>query len=80
MMNYADQKGEYATCKQILEGFLPTITTVSYPCDSFNDDTKGIMQELGVQMGFRAYPIESNDPLFIPREDHSNLFKAMRNQ
>lgn len=80
MMTYEDQKAEYATCKRILEGFLPTITTVSYPCDSFNEDTKGIMQELGVDLGFRAYPIESNDPFFIPREDHSNLFKAMRGQ
>ncbi|PHU34439.1 polysaccharide deacetylase family protein [Pseudobutyrivibrio ruminis] len=80
LMDYEKQKEEYSVCKQLLEGFLPTITTVSYPCDSINEDTKEIMQNLGVKLGFRAYPIVNSDPLFIPREDHSNLFKIMKNE
>lgn len=78
-LSYEDQKAEYVRCKEILEDILPgTVTTVSYPCDSFNDDTAGIMRELGVDMGFRAYPIPNTDKLFLPREDHSNLYKKMR--
>ena len=79
MLSYEDQKGEYERCQGILERILgEKIDTVSYPCDSFNGDTKPIMQELGVKMGFRAYPLPSDDPYFLPREDHSNLFKTMR--
>ncbi len=79
MMTYEDQKAEYAKCKEILESILPEqIDTVSYPCDSFNEDTRCIMQELGVKMGFRAYPIANEDKYFLPREDHSNLYKTMR--
>ncbi len=78
-MSFDDQKGEYARCKEILEDILPQhITTVSYPCDSFNEDTEGIMKGLGIRIGFRAYPIPNENPLFLPREDHSNLYKSMR--
>jgi hypothetical protein len=53
---------------------------MSHPCGNYNDATLDILTELGIRVGFRSNSsikeIRSN--LEIPREDHSNIFKAMR--
>ena len=77
--SYEEQLSEYQKCSDILADILgKRPDTASYPCDSFNDDTKPIMQSLGVKLGFRAYMEKSTDPYFIPRMDHALILREMR--
>ena len=75
-----EQLQEYALCKKYLEEITGTaIEAVSYPCNSYNEDTEGIMNMLGIQIGFCAdmsKPFENK--LFIPREDSANIIRKMK--
>jgi peptidoglycan/xylan/chitin deacetylase (PgdA/CDA1 family) len=51
---------------------------VSYPCGSYNDDTRIIMKELGVILGFDPKAETAwNDEMHIPREDHANIVREI---
>ena len=76
-----EQRLEYENNYKCLKSILGTSpTTMSHPCGNYNDDTLDVLTELGIRVGFRSNnsikEIKSN--LEIPREDHSNIFKAMR--
>jgi peptidoglycan/xylan/chitin deacetylase (PgdA/CDA1 family) len=76
-----DQRLEYETNYNCLKSILGTSPiAMSHPCGNYNDDTLDILIELGIRVGFRSNSsikeIRSN--LEIPREDHSNIFKAMK--
>lgn len=76
--SFEKQKMEYDQCKHILEGFLDEpIKTVSYPCNSYNEDTEIIMKQLGINMGFTANINDEHGALFVPREDHANILRAI---
>jgi peptidoglycan/xylan/chitin deacetylase (PgdA/CDA1 family) len=53
---------------------------MSHPCGNYNLDTLSILRRLGIRIGFRSSnsirTIESN--LEIPRNDHANILKEMR--
>ena len=80
--NYAEQRDEYETNKNQLEKIIQKkIFSVSYPCNSYNEDTLRCMNELGVTIGFRANMQDiciGNKMLEIPREDHSNIVRSMK--
>lgn len=63
-----------------ITGVAPS--AMSHPCGNYNDDTLAILGSLGVNIGFRSNmaikSIRSN--LEIPREDHSNIMKEMKNE
>ena len=60
---------------------------MAHPCGSYNNDTLKILNELGIELGFKQImTIESekgmkkinNSHLEIAREDHTNIIKRMR--
>lgn len=54
-------------------------STVSHPCNSYNNDTIDILSEMGVSMGFRAdvAPVLGRGPLEFAREDHANMLRMI---
>lgn len=75
------QREEYARNFEHLNAVLGHApTAMSHPCGNYNGDTLAILRELGIRIGFRSNnsvtEIRSN--LEIPRDDHANVFKAMR--
>lgn len=78
-MEYEQQYKEYEQCSEVLKDILgDRPTAVSYPCNSFNDDTTDIMHKLNIQIGFTATRFDSNGIMYIPREDHTNIVREMR--
>lgn len=78
---YIEQEKEYKKNKEILQEIIKEpIVSVSYPCGSYNNDTLKIMKQLGIKLGFLSH-MQNNDiksTLEIPRQDHSNIIKDMR--
>ena len=56
------------------------ITSMSHPCGDYNLETLSILEGMGIQIGFRSNMSvkEIKSPLEIPREDHANVFKEMK--
>lgn len=78
--SYKDQKREYIsnfeTIKRI-SGKEPI--SVSYPCNSYNDDTLKVMNSLKISIGFTAIMVSDiSNPLTLPRNDHANILKEMK--
>ena len=50
---------------------------MSHPCGNYNDDTLKILDEMGIQIGFRSNVNikEIKSKLEVPRENHTNVFK-----
>jgi peptidoglycan/xylan/chitin deacetylase (PgdA/CDA1 family) len=74
------QREEYSSNKRYLESELGIkVISMSHPCNSYTADTIEILKNLKVKMGFRAN-MESgfNTDFEIPREDHINVFKLMK--
>lgn len=55
-----------------------TPLAMSHPCNSYNADTLGVLDELGIQIGFRANLEPPNDSRFeYPRDDHAHVLRRM---
>ena len=56
------------------------ITSMAHPCGDYNMDTLSLLKGMGIQIGFRSNMgvKEIKSPLEIPREDHANVFKEMK--
>ena len=56
------------------------IISMSHPCGDYNLETLSILEGMGIQIGFRSNMgvKEIKSPLEIPREDHANVFKEMK--
>jgi peptidoglycan/xylan/chitin deacetylase (PgdA/CDA1 family) len=54
--------------------------TMSHPCNSYSAETFPILEELGIQLGFRANmkAMADRTKFEIPREDHANVMKRMQ--
>jgi peptidoglycan/xylan/chitin deacetylase (PgdA/CDA1 family) len=51
---------------------------MSHPCNSYDPRTLQVLNELGIQLGFRANMADIGETnLEWPREDHANLLRAM---
>lgn len=77
---YAKQKAEYVKNYDIIKKINGrTILSVSYPCNSYNEDTLRIMRNLEILVGFIAtMDSDAKNPLTLPREDHANLLLEMK--
>ena len=84
------QKMEYNKCLSIISRILNksnnSIKFMSHPCGSYNSDTLKILDELGIELGFKQFmSVEkekgmkkiNNSTLEIAREDHSEIIKRM---
>lgn len=73
---------EYHTNKKILEEIISKrITSASYPCNSYNSATLKIMKDLEIRLAFRANMEKGySGVLELPREDHSNIIRRMKDE
>ncbi|QDT41822.1 Polysaccharide deacetylase [Gimesia alba] len=74
-----DQRSEYQTNYDTLTKLLCAApVSMSHPCNSYNDDTIQILNDLEIQLGFRSnmkeHPLTS---LEFPREDHANIMERI---
>jgi peptidoglycan/xylan/chitin deacetylase (PgdA/CDA1 family) len=80
-MSETDQRTEYCKNKRILENITgDVVVAVAYPCNSYSIDTINIMEELGINIGFRANlanTILKSHNLEVPRADHADIVKEM---
>ncbi|NQY66659.1 MAG: polysaccharide deacetylase family protein [Flavobacteriales bacterium] len=69
------QKNEYSTCLAILRSITgKNISVMAHPSNSYNNDTLLILDELTVQVGFRANMEDGfNSRLEYPRMDHTMI-------
>jgi peptidoglycan/xylan/chitin deacetylase (PgdA/CDA1 family) len=74
------QAREYAENLEVLRRLTGgRIDTMAHPCNSYNADTLGVLDALGVSLGFRANPAQAvHGPLEFPRQDHTILMSEMR--
>gem|GEM_PF-331722 len=79
--SYDDQLADYTENKRVLESLIKSgVISISYPCNSFNEDTDKVMRKLGIQLGFNAtMPIagEQHSNLHFPRKNHTYIMKEM---
>jgi len=76
-----EQATEYQKNYDHLSGIIGhPIEVMSHPCGDYNQDTLDVLNAMGISMGFRSNMAITDiaSPLEIPREDHANVFKAMR--
>jgi peptidoglycan/xylan/chitin deacetylase (PgdA/CDA1 family) len=74
-----DQRNEYETNYDTLTKLLSSApVSMSHPCNSYNDDTIQILNNLDIQLGFRSnmkeHPLTN---LEFPREDHANIMERI---
>jgi peptidoglycan/xylan/chitin deacetylase (PgdA/CDA1 family) len=74
------QRKEYADNQSLLVELIgDSISTMSHPCNSYNDDTLFILRNLGIDLGFRSNLEEGfPSPLEYPRLDHALLVDHIR--
>ena len=73
------QRNEFQTNKSILENVTGgTITSASYPCNSYSDITLDVLRDLGISVAFRADTSRKRDPyLELPRINHALILERM---
>ena len=89
-LSYKEQKYEYeknlSSISNILNKPKNEIKCMSHPCGSYNADTLEILNQLGIELGFKqTMRVEhekgmkkiDNSFLEISREDHSNIYKKI---
>jgi peptidoglycan/xylan/chitin deacetylase (PgdA/CDA1 family) len=77
----AGQREEYLKNFEHLSNTLGVKpVSMSHPCNSYSAETFPILDELGIQLGFRAnmQPMANRTRYEIPREDHANIVKRMQ--
>ena len=89
-LSYNEQKLEYTKCKSIISKIIKKpkneIKSMSHPCGSYNDDTLNVLNDLGIEIGFkhnmRIEPEKkmkkiNNSFLEIARQDHAHIIKKI---
>lgn len=74
------QRSEYQKNFQHLNDCLGVAPrAVSHPCNSYNEVTLKILQDMGITLGFRANTSTKKEYSLLeqPREDHMNIFLNM---
>lgn len=78
------QEHEYGRNMQHLEEVLGTgeVLSMSHPCGDYNSDTLDVLSQLGIKIGFRSSlsRTEIRSSLEVPREDHANIYRKMKNE
>ena len=71
--SYAKKTYEYSTNKMFLEEIIGEVKTASYPCDSYDEDSRSVLVELGIEVAFlaRMKELDDDDIMRIARMDAS---------
>ena len=80
-LTYEDQLQEYTKNYNLINSIISEkILSMSHPCGKYNEDTLKILKKLGIKIGFRdsMSPSKIKSNLEIPREDHSNILKFIK--
>ena len=79
-LSYENQQKEYQMNLEHLRGVVGEVVCMSHPCGDYNDDTLNILEGLGIRIGFRSSLVGSTarSKFEIPRDDHANVYKAMK--
>ncbi len=74
------QASEYLTNYKYIYNLIGSKPeTMSHPCDSFNNHTLYILNDLGIKVGFRSNMTHGNHmSLGFPREDSTNIINRIR--
>ncbi len=80
MMSNSEQLDEYEKNMSILTSIIGSeIFSMSHPCNSYNDETLKILQNMNVNLGFRAdMDLGYSTSLEYPRLDHVLLNKKIK--
>jgi len=75
-----DQVFQYSKNKEHLESLLGfKACTMSHPCNSYSKVTLGLLEEMKIELGFRANMMPGfNSKFEVPREDHINVLKMIQ--
>lgn len=79
-LSSAQQTAEYSHNKTLLEDILQKpIWSMSHPCGRYDNTTLRVLSQLGITLGFRhsLHVTKIVSSLEVPRENHSNLVKAL---
>lgn len=79
-LDKTEQIKEYKKNREILTDILGTTpVSMSHPCNSYNNDTINILEELNIKLGFRSNMSSNFNSMYeFPREDHANILKQMK--
>jgi peptidoglycan/xylan/chitin deacetylase (PgdA/CDA1 family) len=79
-LSRSEQAWEYTKNNETLTAILGTPRrSMSHPCNSYDANTLDVLDELGVEIGFRANMATPPAPTRFeyPREDHANIIRMM---
>ena len=82
-LSFEDRKKEYQTCltkiSKILNKQESDIKFMSHPCGSYNDDTLKVLEDLGIEIGFKEIMLRKKNysSLEIPRQDHVEIYNRL---
>jgi len=89
-LKYDEQKNEYSKNLSIISNILDkpknSISSMSHPCGSYNQDTLDILTELGIEIGFKNLMViekeknmknTNNSSLEISRINHANIINLI---
>ncbi len=83
-LTFYEQKHEYETNFQHLKKLTRNmdLVSMSHPCGDFNADTLEVLESLGIKIGFGSSMKQDQwaGRFCVPREDHSNVAKAIKSE
>ena len=78
LLSEKDQYNEYNDCKEILEKIIcKKISTLTYPCGNYNNDTFDICRKIDIDYAFIAdtRSINKNNKCFLIQREDSSITK-----
>lgn len=80
-MSYDEQKQEYlANRRHLMEVTGHAPRAMAHPCNSYNQDTVAILEELGIEIGFRSNMAGPSGSRYeLPRQDHALIMAELEN-
>ena len=82
-LKYNQQFQEYNTNLKVLCEILKKprhyFSSMSHPCGSYNNNTLKVLEELGIEIGFRHIMQKKKNysSLEIPRQDHAEIYQRL---
>jgi peptidoglycan/xylan/chitin deacetylase (PgdA/CDA1 family) len=78
-MPVEEQREEYGKNFEHLSSLMPSPPkSMAHPCNSFNEATVTVMNELGIHTGFRSDMVTRDGPYSWPRNDNTYLLRELQ--
>jgi len=81
-LSFDEQYHQYSKNYSHLRSVVGNVVSMSHPCGDYNSDTLNILESLELKIGFRSCLSEKKSlrKFEMPREDHANILKKMKNK